>query len=184
MVTLLHLARPRARHGREHGAAALEFGLVAPILFAVVFGIISYGLWFDDSLNLRQGVREAARQAVVGHFGGTTTCDATYVAVPAAPVDPTHMEELVCQVKEDVAAISGPTYVKVVPPAGGWHIGDQLLICAMVKADAVPGLVPLPDDRLIRTRTQMSIEMADPGQVEPGLEEVPPTGADWTWCTA
>ncbi|HET7386999.1 MAG TPA: TadE/TadG family type IV pilus assembly protein [Nocardioidaceae bacterium] len=182
MVTLLRRARTRARPGREHGAAALEFGLVAPILFAVVFGIISYGLWFDDSLNLRQGVREAARQAVVGNFGGTTTCDATYSST--LPAGSTDMQELVCQVKEDVAAISGPTYVKVVPPAGGWHIGDQLLVCAMVKANAVPGLVPLPDDRLIRTRTQMSIEMADPGQVEPGLEEVPPAGADWTWCTA
>jgi len=181
MVTLLRCVRSRARLGREHGAAALEFGLVAPILFAVVFGIISYGLWFDDSLNLRQGVREAARQAVVGDFGSTTSCGASYNPAPSGTPDPTDMEELVCQVKQQVAAITGPVYVKVAAPSG-WQQGDQLLICAMVKANAVPGLVPLPNDRLIRTETRMSIEIAHPGQQEPELDEALPAGADWSWC--
>ena len=182
MVALLRGARIRARAGREHGAAALEFGLVAPILFAVVFGIISYGLWFDDSLNLRQGVREAARQAVVGDFGSSTSCLTAYTFTPSTD-SPSDMQKLVCQVKQQVGAITGPTYVKVSAP-DGWQQGDQLLICAMVKANALPGLVPLPNDRLIRTRTEMTVEMATPGEYEPGLEEVPPTGSDWAWCTA
>lgn len=180
MVALLRGAHLRARLGREHGAAALEFGLVAPILFAVVFGIISYGLWFDDSLNLRQGVREAARQAVVGDFGSTTSCLTSYTFTPSTD-NPSDMEKLVCQVKQQVGAITGPTYVKVSAPSG-WQQGDQLLICAMVKANALPGIVPLPNDRLIRTETRMSIEIAHPGQLEPELEETPPTGADWSWC--
>ena len=180
MVALLRGARIRARAGREHGAAALEFGLVAPILFAVVFGIISYGLWFDDSLNLRQGVREAARQAVVGDFGSSTSCLTSYTFTPSTD-SPSDMQKLVCQVKQQVGAITGPTYVKVSAP-DGWQQGDQLLICAMVKANALPGLVPLPNDRLIRTETRMSIEIAHPGQQEPELEETPPAGADWSWC--
>ena len=177
MVTL---SRARSRgHDREHGAAALEFGLVAPLLFMVLFGIISYGLWFDDSLNLRQGVREAARQAVVGSFGTTTSCGASYVSLLANSTD---MQELVCQVKQQVSAITGPTYVMVSAP-DGWAIGNELLVCAMVRADALPGLVPLPSNRIITSSARMAIEDAVPGQVEPALQEQPPTGADWSWCT-
>jgi len=173
-------ARARAGTARERGAAALEFGLVAPLLFMVLFGIISYGLWFDDSLNLRQGVREAARQAVIGDFGSTTSCGAAYsVSLPAGSTD---MQKLVCQTKQQVSAITGTTRVMVQAPSG-WNVGDQLLVCAMVKADAVPNLVPLPSDRIIRSKTLMSIEVAGPGQQEPMLQETPPTGADWSWCT-
>jgi len=178
---MITLGRARLRgHDREDGAAALEFGLVAPLLFMVLFGIISYGLWFDDSLNLRQGVREAARQAVVGNFGTTTSCGASYSVT--LPADSTDMQELICQTKEQVSAITGPTSVMVEAP-NGWNVGDQLLVCAMVKANAVPDLVPLPNDRVIRWKTTMSIEVAAPGQQEPMLQEIPPTGADWSWCT-
>ena len=59
--------RRRRRSSREPGAAALEFGLVSPIVFAVVFGTLSYELWFNDSLNIRQGLREASRQGVVAN---------------------------------------------------------------------------------------------------------------------
>ncbi len=179
----LRPARTRAPGPNERGAAALEFGLVAPLLLMVLFGIISYGLWFDDSLNLRQGVREAARQAVVGNFGSTTSCGATYTSTPSGTPDPTDMEQLVCQAKQQVSAITGSTKVMVTAP-NGWNIGDQLLVCAMVKATALPGLVPLPSDRIIRSSALMSIEVATPGQQEPTLAEQPPSGADWSWCHA
>jgi len=35
---------------------------VAPLLFIMLFGIIDYGIWFADSIGMRQGVREAARR--------------------------------------------------------------------------------------------------------------------------
>ena len=43
----------------------VEFALVMPLLMALVLGIIDYGLWFNDSISVRQGVREAARKAAV-----------------------------------------------------------------------------------------------------------------------
>ena len=42
----------------------------------------------------------------------------------------------------------------------------------MVKADRLPGLVPLPDDRMISWESRMSIEAAAPRQVETGGAEV------------
>ena len=165
-----------SRRRVERGAAAVEFGLVSPLIFAIMFGVLSYGLWFNDSLNLRQGLREASRQGVVANYGTATTCGATYSAAPSANIG-----KLVCEAKREVASVTGKTYIKVVLP-DGWVRGKELVVCGMTHAENIPGLVPLPDDRMIRFASRMSIEEADPAQVETGGAEVPPTGVDWTWC--
>jgi Flp pilus assembly protein TadG len=52
------------RHRDERGTALVEFALVAPILFVILFGIIEFGFVFKDSLTLtnmtRSGVRTGA----------------------------------------------------------------------------------------------------------------------------
>ena len=168
-------ARLRAwRDRRQCGAAALEFGLVSPIVFAVLFGTLTYGLWFNDSLNLRQGLREAARQGVVQNFGDSSSCGMTYAGT--APSD--DIKKLMCRAESDVDAMTGATYIKVVLP-DGWVRGHELIVCGMVKADRLPGLVPLPDDRMIAWESRMSIETATPGLTETGGAEVLPAGATW-----
>ena len=170
--------RLRRSAGRERGASALEFGLVSPVVFAVLFGTITYGLWFNDSLNLRQGLREASRQGVVANYGETNSCGMTYTTV-SIPTD--NMKKLMCRTEDTVGAYTGETFVKVVLP-GGWVRGQELVVCGMVRADRLPGLVPLPEDRMIRWASRMSIEKVNPGQSETGGEEVPPTGVSWAWC--
>ena len=59
---------PHRRTRSARGAAAVELALVSTILFTLLFAIVDYGLWFNDSLNTRQGVREGARRAVVENF--------------------------------------------------------------------------------------------------------------------
>ena len=49
----------------ENGAALVEFAIVLPLLLILVFGIISWGLIFNDKLSLTDGAREA------GRFGAT-----------------------------------------------------------------------------------------------------------------
>ena len=166
-------SRPRT----ERGASALEFGLISPLIFAIMFGILSYGLWFNDSLNLRQGLRESSRQGVVANYGAATSCGSSWSGTaPSA-----NIVKLVCETKREVSAVTGPTYVKVVLP-DGWTRGKELVVCGMVHAKNVPGLVPLPDDRMIRFTSRMSIEAVAPGQTETGGAEVPPPGTSWTWC--
>jgi hypothetical protein len=171
------LGSPKPRRRRERGAAALEFGLVSPIVFAVLFGTLTYGLWFNDSLNLRQGLREASRQGVVQNYGSTTSCGMTYSGTAPS----TNVKKLMCRAESDVNAMTGDTYIKVVLP-NGWVRGKELVVCGMIKADRLPGLVPLPGDRMIRWSSRMSIEAATPQQVETGGAEVLPAGASWTWC--
>jgi Flp pilus assembly protein TadG len=64
----------RRRHERrgEHGAAAVEFALVAPILLLLVFGIISYGYMLSFRQALSQGAAEGARAAAVKPAGTST----------------------------------------------------------------------------------------------------------------
>ncbi|WGS22034.1 MULTISPECIES: TadE/TadG family type IV pilus assembly protein [unclassified Bradyrhizobium] len=56
---------------RDHrGASALEFGLIAPLFFAFVFGIVEIGLLLWTQAGLQHGVEIAARCATVN----TTLC--------------------------------------------------------------------------------------------------------------
>src|SRR5436305_1681114 len=42
---------------REDGASLVEFALIAPILFLLLFGLIDFGFIYNDFLSLRHGVR-------------------------------------------------------------------------------------------------------------------------------
>ncbi len=152
----------------QRGASAVELGLVSLILFPLLAGILEYGLWFNDSLSVRQGVREAARSGVVQSFDytGCTGND---------------MAKLACKTKKEIGAISGNTYVKILTPKG-WTQAQPLIVCAMVKFSML-GLVPLPHNRLITSRTEMSIEVTDRLPNALSYTDPAPTGGSWSWCT-
>ena len=59
---------PRRDRGRrqDDGAAAVEFALVALLLFALIFGIIAFGFALFNQQGAVQAAREAARKASVG----------------------------------------------------------------------------------------------------------------------
>jgi len=56
----------RTHAHRERGAAAVEFAIVAPLLFMVVFAIIQFGIAFMQIQTIRGAVREGGRAAAVG----------------------------------------------------------------------------------------------------------------------
>ena len=73
-----HLRRRLAgAHRDELGAAVVEFALVVPVLFLIIFAVIDFGraLW---TLNvLSSGVREGARAAAVEQSASTAVTVAT-----------------------------------------------------------------------------------------------------------
>jgi Flp pilus assembly protein TadG len=65
-------------HRRDNGQALVEFALVAPIFFLLLFGIIQGGLLFQAQNAIVSSVRETARYAapyrVATSSDATTTC--------------------------------------------------------------------------------------------------------------
>jgi Flp pilus assembly protein TadG len=50
----------------QRGAAAVEFALIAPLLFMLIFGITEFGLAWSQKEVFIQAAREGARYAAVG----------------------------------------------------------------------------------------------------------------------
>lgn len=159
-----------SRQADERGAAAVEFALVSVLLFTVMFGILQYGLYFNDSLNVRQGTREAARSGVVETFsfsGCTETSNA---------------KNLVCATKGQIGALTGTPSVKVWAP-DGWTVGKALRVCSTMRSNGAVGLLPMPNDGVIRSITQMTIEQED-SKTSWATETsgADPSGLSWSWC--
>jgi Flp pilus assembly protein TadG len=148
---------------------------VSLILFPILFGIVDYGLWFNDSLNTRQGVREGARRAVVENLTVPTGSPCAAEAEAA---------KMACIAQQLISPAAGTAYVRVVAPSG-WARGNPLLVCGMTKVDGVTGVTPLPSSGLVTSITQMSIESettpinnGNPVTVTTGT----PSGGTWEWC--
>jgi Flp pilus assembly protein TadG len=66
------MAMPRACPGRRRfagdarGTTAVEFALVAPLLFAILFGIITFGVQYATRIALTYAAAEGGRAAVAG----------------------------------------------------------------------------------------------------------------------
>lgn len=52
---------------RERGAAAVEFGLVAPVLLLLLGGIVEFSHAYNLQISVTQAAREAARAMAVEH---------------------------------------------------------------------------------------------------------------------
>ena len=72
-----HVAAPaRPPDPRERGAALVELALIAPILFALLFGIIDFGWAFTEQLDVKHGAREGSRLVAVNYRASTATGNA------------------------------------------------------------------------------------------------------------
>ena len=58
------MGRPHRRDG-QRGAALIEAALVTPVFFAMIFGIIEFGLLFRNSLTTSNAAEQGARAASV-----------------------------------------------------------------------------------------------------------------------
>ena len=70
----------------EHGSVAVEFALLVPVLFLILFGIINFGVLMYNHAVITNAAREGARWAAI-HTSATSGTGCTN-AYSAAPVDP------------------------------------------------------------------------------------------------
>ncbi|BCW67953.1 hypothetical protein NicSoilB4_27160 [Arthrobacter sp. NicSoilB4] len=64
------MKRSKVQKGRERGAVAVEFALVAPILLAIVVAIVEFSSFYNLQISVTQAAREAAREMAVTKNAG------------------------------------------------------------------------------------------------------------------
>ena len=166
----------------ERGATLVEFALIAPVLFLILFGIIEFGVVLNDFNSLRQGTRDAARQGVVGDVGTTTCADLQGVSGAGATSVPTL--RLLCQAKTAIGITDrSKVRVKLLFGTGGYADRQPMVLCAQYAPKSITGMFsPFIDNRRVKSKVQMRIEKV----ISPGLaeaQESAPAGGDWSWCT-
>lgn len=77
------MARRRAHQPGERGVALVEFALIAPLLFALLLGIVTGAIAYNRKITMSDAVREGAR------YGATLVAEdplgACTTPVPATP---------------------------------------------------------------------------------------------------
>jgi len=95
---------------REDGQAMVEFALVAPVLFLLVFGIIQLGYTFGRQLDLKSATRDGARRGAVS-------------------VDRTDAQQRVeTTIRSKLALTKASEVTIIVSPPPPWMHGDRLRV--------------------------------------------------------
>jgi len=132
---------------RQRAQSTVEFALVAPVFFALIFGIIASGLLLFHASAVSDAAQAGARQATVEFHANPLTggCEAgvpsasgsgspTYMATVVQraanilPVDPNQLCQQGGSSTGNSFCPSGPAGTLVQPPAGG-HA--SIMICAI-----------------------------------------------------
>ena len=160
---------------RERGASLVEAAIVLPLLLILFLGIVDFGVAISDYNQLRQGVRESTRRAIVADVDGPG-CS---IAATTAPTGDTL--KLICLTKDKTGLDDSKVRVKV-DFDSSYAEGDALIVCAQYPLSSISGFFgSLLDGTVVHSQLDMRIEKADLGLVT-GEEDALP-GGDWLWCT-
>lgn len=195
----------------DEGASLVEFALIAPILFLLLFGLIDFGFIYNDFLQLRQGVRDGARQGAVANFGTNKTC-AGLNASGSSSAQTTASDQtlfLLCATRDRIALDSSKmkTAVCLQPSTGnttkltnggmcstdsGDYVdGATLAVCGMYPARSRSGFLnPFLGNGVVTTRVAIRIEQTfseitntvGTNNLASGFETSLPSGKDWGFC--
>lgn len=78
---MLHMMKNYSRRQRQQGAAAVEFAIIALLLFTILFGILEFGRLFYVYNTVQEVTRHAAREAVVRWVDNSSTSPAKVLAI-------------------------------------------------------------------------------------------------------
>ena len=161
----------------DRGVALIEFAVIIPLVFALVFGVVDFGYSLSNLNSLRHGTREAARRAVVGDFGSDGTCSIDGGGALSADT-----QRLICMTKDKVGLEASDTKVRVAFDAS-YTEGDALLVCTQYPLESISGVYSsLLDSGRLTTRVDMRIELTSNGGTPLALEAFSEPG-DWSWCS-
>jgi Flp pilus assembly protein TadG len=201
---ILHALRRRRR--REDGAALVEFALILPVLVLLLFGMIDFGFIYNDYLQVRQGVRDGARQGAVANFG-TVNAGCNQSFIPSGTTS-TQAQSLICTTRGLIGLDQNKMRIAVcvannaatdcdtsVPPNPSYAAGNKLVVCGMYPATSRTGFLKnFLNNGVVTTRVVIRIEQtastASGGTITDNFTTVKedltgtgfPTGKNWNFC--
>jgi Flp pilus assembly protein TadG len=104
----------KLRRKREQGQTMAEFTLVLPVLAILLFGIIQFGIVFNNYLAVTDAARAGARQAAVARY------------LPPGEREP----KVVAKVKASAEGLDASKLVVTVEAPGGWEAGSDVTVTA------------------------------------------------------
>jgi Flp pilus assembly protein TadG len=102
------------RSKREQGQTMAEFSLVLPVLAILLFGVIQFGIVFNNYLAVTDAVRAGARQAAVARYLPSSEREAKVIA----------------RVKSSADGLDTSKLAVTVDAAGGWEPGTDVTVTA------------------------------------------------------
>ena len=121
--------RNRFHFRQERGAAAVEFALVLPLLLIILLGIIDFGLYLYNDLQLTHVARDAARYLSVGDAAAATAAISNANLVSTTVAAPTITQG--AQGQPSTITVTG-TYAFITPLPQLVGIGSSVGINASV----------------------------------------------------
>jgi Flp pilus assembly protein TadG len=143
--------RPRNRRARRHdedGAAAIEFAIVAGLLFMLVFGIIDFGFGFHTWNGTAHAAREGAR------FAAVDSTEAQIIARTRAAADFLDQSKMTVVVS---CSSGGSVFAPCASPAEGDYI-RVTVDYAYPYITPLPGMVGLGDDLMLHSQSEVRFE--------------------------
>ena len=163
----------------------VELAIILPIFLLLVFGVIQFGITYNNLITLRQGTREAARQGAVGNFGSTTSCSLT--GLTGSPTS--DIQKLMCLAKQQIGLQYVNTRVKILSgsadftSSGTFQKGEAIIVCVEYPVDKMAKFVtPVLGSAVLKTKTSMRIETSYSSS-ETGGQETALSSGNWGWCT-
>ena len=161
----------------------VELAIILPLFMVLVFGVIQFGITYNNLITIRQGTREAARQGAVGNFGSLSSCSLTGVSGSA------DVQKLMCLAKQQIGLSFANTRVKVLSgsadfsSSGTFQKGEALIVCVEYPVDTMAKFVsPVLGTAVLKSKTAMRIETSYTSTETAG-QETALSGGNWSWCT-
>jgi Flp pilus assembly protein TadG len=115
--------------------ALVEFAIVSPLLFLVLFGMIEFGWAFFQNLDVRHGAREGARLAAVSYQEDTDPGTAGFQA-PAPDVQLTQIINETCERMD-----SGSNILVNFHRPSGSGVGQEAHVTVRKPLDQLTGFI-------------------------------------------
>ena len=118
---------PGKRMRGDDGAVLVEFAILAPVLFLLLFGVIEFGWAFFQNLDVRHGAREGSRLAAVNYKESAS---------------PTPADQLTQIVEETCSRMDSGDNVQVrFHRPGGTGVGQLIMVRVEKPLDQLTGFL-------------------------------------------